>query len=166
MNTIQHAGVVLGLGGVAGHPFKQFPRGNEGQMNRLRLVQNYSAVTAACLVVLKERFTKVGGFDEKNLPMAFNDVDLCCKLLKSGLRNLWTPYAEFYHHESATRGAENTPEKQNRFKSEIEYMLATWGDLLGNDPAYNPNLTLVGEDFTRAYAPRTDKPWTRFVSSP
>ena len=166
LNTIQHAGVVLGLGGVAGHPFKQFPRGNEGQMNRLRLVQNYSAVTAACLVVVKERFTKVGGFDEKNLPIAFNDVDLCCKLLKSGLRNLWTPYAEFYHHESATRGAENTPEKQNRFKSEIEYMLATWGDLLGNDPAYNPNLTLVGEDFTRAYAPRTDKPWTRFVSSP
>ena len=76
------------------------------------------------------------------------------------LRNLWTPYAEFYHHESASRGAENTPAKQARFKQEIDYMTETWGDLLQNDPAYNPNLTLVGEDFTRASLPRTRKPWS------
>ena len=161
LDTVQHAGVILGLGGVAGHPFKQFPRGNEGQMNRLRLVQNYSAVTAACLVVRKDRFLKVGGFDEKNLPIAFNDVDLCCKLLKAGLRNVWSPYAEFYHHESATRGAEDTPAKQARFKTEIDYMTSTWG-FCWNDPAYNPNLTLIGEDFTRAYLPRTQKPWLEF----
>ena len=159
LDTVQHAGVVLGLGGVAGHPFKQFPRGNEGQMNRLRLVQNYSAVTAACLVVQKAHFLAVGGFDEEHLAIAFNDVDLCCKLLRAGLRNVWTPYAEFYHHESASRGAEDTPAKQARFKQEIDYMTATWGELLQNDPAYNPNLTLVGEDFTRAYLPRTRKPW-------
>jgi GT2 family glycosyltransferase len=160
LNTIQHAGVILGLGGVAGHPFKEFPRGDQGQKNRLRLVQNYSAVTAACLVVRKDRFNEVGGFNEKDLPIAFNDVDLCCKLLAAGYRNLWTPYAEFYHHESATRGVEDTPEKKARFQSEIDYMMNTWGSLLMSDPAYNPNLTLVGEDFSPAYLSRAAKSWT------
>ena len=160
LNTVQHAGVVLGLGGVAGHPFKEFPRGDHGQKNRLRLVQNYSAVTAACLVIRKDRFLEVGGFNEKELPIAFNDVDLCCKLLVAGYRNLWTPHAEFYHHESATRGVEDTPEKKARFQSEIDYMMNTWGSLLMNDPAYNPNLTLVGEDFSPAYLSRATKAWT------
>jgi hypothetical protein len=159
LNTVQHAGVILGLGGVAGHPFKEFPRGDQGQKNRLRLVQNYSAVTAACLVIRKDRYLEVGGLNEKDLPIAFNDVDLCCKLVKAGYRNLWTPYAEFYHHESATRGVEDTPEKKARFQSEIDYMMTTWGEFLLNDPAYNPNLTLVGEDFSPAYLPRTKKPW-------
>jgi O-antigen biosynthesis protein len=159
INTVQHAGVVLGLGGVAGHPFKEFPRGDQGQKNRLRLVQNYSAVTAACLLIRKDRFLEVGGFNEKDLPIAFNDVDLCCKLISAGYRNLWTPYAEFFHHESATRGVENTPEKKARFQSEIDYMMNTWGDLLMADPAYNPNLTLVGEDFSPAYLSRTTKSW-------
>jgi GT2 family glycosyltransferase len=159
LNTVQHAGVVLGLGGVAGHPFKEFPRGDHGQKNRLRLVQNYSAVTAACLVIRKDRFLEVGGLNEKELPIAFNDVDLCCKLLAAGYRNLWTPHAEFYHHESATRGVEDTPEKKARFQSEIDYMMNTWGSLLMNDPAYNPNLTLVGEDFSPAYLSRATKAW-------
>ncbi|HEY5078767.1 MAG TPA: glycosyltransferase family 2 protein, partial [Opitutaceae bacterium] len=158
-NTVQHAGVILGLGGVAGHPYKEFPRGDQGQKNRLRLVQNYSAVTGACLVILRERFLEVGGFNEKDLSIAFNDVDLCCKLIHAGYRNLWTPYAEFYHHESATRGTDNTPEKMARFKSEIDYMTTTWGHLLMTDPAYNPNLTLVGEDFSPAYLSRTTKSW-------
>lgn len=159
INTVQHAGVILGLGGVAGHPFKEFPRGDQGQKNRLRLVQNYSAVTAACLLIRKDRFLGVGGFNEKDLPIAFNDVDLCCKLISAGYRNLWTPHAEFFHHESATRGVENTPEKKARFQSEIDYMMNTWGDLLMADPAYNPNLTLVGEDFSPAYLSRTTKSW-------
>jgi glycosyltransferase involved in cell wall biosynthesis len=159
MNTVQHAGVVLGLGGVAGHPFKEFPRGDQGQKNRLRLAQNYSAVTAACLIMRKERFLEVGGLNEKDLPIAFNDVDLCCKLLKAGYRNLWTPHAEFYHHESATRGVEDTPEKKARFQAEIDYMMNTWADLLMADPAYNPNLTLVGEDFSPAYLSRARKSW-------
>lgn len=159
LNTVQHAGVILGLGGVAGHPFKEFPRGDQGQMNRLRLVQNYSAVTAACLAIRKDRFLEVGGFNERALPVAFNDVDLCCKLLRAGYRNLWTPFAELYHHESATRGVEDTPEKKARFQSEIDYMMDTWGELLMADPAYNPNLTLVGEDFSLAYLSRTSKSW-------
>jgi glycosyltransferase involved in cell wall biosynthesis len=158
-NTVQHAGVILGLGGVAGHPYKEFPRGDQGQKNRLRLVQNYSAVTAACMVIQKDRYLEVGGLNEKDLSIAFNDVDLCCKLIKAGYRNLWTPYAELYHHESATRGTDNTPEKRARFQSEIEYMTNTWGNLLMTDPAYNPNLTLVGEDFSPAYLSRTMKPW-------
>jgi glycosyltransferase involved in cell wall biosynthesis len=159
LNTVQHAGVILGLGGVAGHPFKEFPRGDQGQKNRLRLVQNYSAVTAACLVIRRERFLEVGGLNEKDLSIAFNDVDLCCKLIKAGYRNLWTPYAEFYHHESATRGVEDTPEKKARFQAEIDYMMNTWGELLMSDPAYNPNLTLVGEDFSPAYLSRAKKSW-------
>jgi glycosyltransferase involved in cell wall biosynthesis len=159
LNTVQHAGVILGLGGVAGHPFKEFPRGDQGQKNRLRLVQNYSAVTAACLIIRKDRFLEVGGFNEKDLSIAFNDVDLCCKLIKAGYRNLWTPYAEFYHHESATRGVEDTPEKKARFQAEIDYMMNTWADLLMSDPAYNPNLTLVGEDFSPAYLSRAKKSW-------
>jgi glycosyltransferase involved in cell wall biosynthesis len=159
INTVQHAGVVLGLGGVAGHPFKEFPRGDQGQKNRLRLVQNYSAVTAACLVMRRDRFLEVGGFNETELPIAFNDVDLCCKLIKAGYRNLWTPFAEFYHHESASRGVENTPEKKARFQSEIDYMMSTWCSLLMADPAYNPNLTLVGEDFSPAYISRAPKSW-------
>ena len=159
LNTVQHAGVILGLGGVAGHPFKEFPRGDQGQKNRLRLVQNYSAVTAACLVIRKDRFLEVGGFNERDLPIAFNDVDLCCKLLRAGYRNVWTPYAELYHHESATRGVEDTPEKKARFQSEIDYMMNTWGSLLMSDPAYNPNLTLVGEDFSPAYLSRATKSW-------
>jgi len=159
LNTVQHAGVILGLGGVAGHPFKEFPRGDQGQKNRLRLVQNYSAVTAACLVIRKDRFLEVGGFNEKDLSIAFNDVDLCCKLIRAGYRNLWTPYAEFYHHESATRGVEDTPEKRARFQAEIDYMMNTWAELLMADPAYNPNLTLVGEDFSPAYLSRARKSW-------
>jgi len=162
-NTVQHAGVVLGLGGVAGHPYKEFPRGDQGQKNRLRLVQNYSAVTAACLVIRKDRYLEVGGLNEKELPIAFNDVDLCCKLIQAGYRNLWTPFAEFYHHESATRGVENTPEKKARFQSEIDYMMNTWGNLLMSDPAYSPNLTLVGEDFSPAYLSRTGKTWSNYL---
>jgi O-antigen biosynthesis protein len=163
LNTIQHAGVILGLGGVAGHPFKEFPRGDQGQKNRMRLVQNYSAVTAACLLVRRDRFLEVGGFNEKNLPIAFNDVDLCCKLIVAGYRNLWTPYAEFYHHESATRGVEDTPDKKARFQSEVDYMMNTWGSLLMADPAYNPNLTLVGEDFSPAYLSRAPKSWAEYL---
>ena len=158
-NTVQHAGVVLGLGGVAGHPFKDFPRGDSGQKNRLRLVQNYSAVTAACLVIRKDRFLQVGGFNERDLAIAFNDVDLCCRLVAAGYRNLWTPFAELYHHESATRGVDDTEEKKARFQAEIDYMMNTWGNFLMADPHYNPNLTLVGEDFSPAYLSRTRKSW-------
>lgn len=159
-DTIQHAGVILGVGGlggvdgVAGHAFKKFPRDTDGYFNRARVVQNYSAVTAACLVIRRAVFEQVGGLDEKHLAIAFNDVDFCLKVRAAGYRNLWTPFAEFYHHESASRGAENTPAKQMRFKGEIDTMLERWGPLLRADPAYNPNLSLETEDFALAWPPR------------
>lgn len=156
-DTIQHAGVIVGLGGVAGHAFRDFPRGTEGRFNRARLAQNYSAVTAACLLIRKQIYEEVGGLDEKQLAVAFNDVDFCLKVRAAGYRNLWTPFAELYHHESATRGAEDTAEKHERFRGEVETMLARWPTEIRHDPAYNPNLTLELTDFTLAAPPR---PWS------
>jgi glycosyltransferase involved in cell wall biosynthesis len=146
-DTIQHGGVILGLGGVAGHSHKYFDRSDYGYFRRLTLVQNLSAVTAACLIVRKSVYDSVGGLEEK-LQVAFNDVDFCMKVDNAGYRNLWTPYAELYHHESISRGHEDTPEKINRFKSEIEYMKAKWGLRLSKDRFYNENLTDKREDFS------------------
>jgi GT2 family glycosyltransferase len=112
------------------------------------LVQNLSAVTAACLVIRKSIFEQVGGLDKKNLTIDFNDVDLCLKVREAGYRNLWTPYAELYHHESLSRGYEDTPEKIQRFQCEINHMKDKWGRKLLWDPYYNENLTLEREDFS------------------
>jgi GT2 family glycosyltransferase len=158
-DTIQHAGIVLGTGGVAGHPYSGFPRGTSGYIHRACLTQNVSAVTGACLVVRKEVFQEAGGLDEINLPVAFNDVDFCLRLLEKGYRNLWTPFAELYHHESATRGYEDTPEKQLRFRKDIAYMQSRWGELLTHDPAYNPNLTLDHCWPHLTMIPRMTMPW-------
>jgi len=154
-NTIQHAGTVLGIGGVAGHIYHNFPRGSTGMAGRALVVQNLSAVTAACLVIKRERYLECGGLDEINLPVAFNDVDFCLRLLEAGYRNVWTPFAELYHHESASRGLEDTPEKQARFMAETNYMRYRWGHILDDDPAYNPNLTLASQDSALAFPPRT-----------
>ena len=146
-NTIQHAGVILGIGGVAGHSHKYISRGEHGYFSRAQLTQNFSAVTAAFLLVKKSIYEEVGGLDEQHLKVAFNDVDFCLKILSKGYRNLWTPYAEAYHHESKSRGAEDSPEKLERFYGEIRHMQETWGDILDNDPYYSPNLTKDREDF-------------------
>ena len=145
---IQHAGVILGVGGVAGHWFKHQPNLDLylEQFNRPNLVQNMSAVTGACLVVRRSVYEEVGGLDEKDLPIAFNDVDFCIRLREMGYNNLYTPFAILYHHESASRGLEDTPKKQARFSREVFVMKQRWGDILLNDPAYNPNLTLDSED--------------------
>lgn len=153
-DTIQHAGVVLGVLGVANHFYLGQPRGYPGHGARALVAQNVSAVTAACLLVRRTRFIEVGGLDEKQLPVAFNDVDLCLKLLEAGYRNVWTPFAELYHHESASRGREDTPERQARFASEVAYMRERWGEKLDNDPAYNPNLTVHRLDGGLAFPPR------------
>ncbi len=149
-DQIQHAGVILGLGGVAGHSHKHADRDSLGYVRRLKVVQNMSAVTAACLLVKKEIFNEVNGLNENDLPVAFNDVDFCLRVREAGYRNLWTPYAELYHHESISRGFEDTPEKKARFSGEVAYMKDTWGDQLLNDPAYNPNLSKDTEDFSIA----------------
>ena len=147
-NTVQHAGVILGIGGVAGHAHKYFHRNETGYFSRLMLPQNLSAVTAACLLVRREVFLEVGGLNEEHLAVAYNDVDFCLKVRDAGYRNLWTPYAELYHHESVSRGRDHSGEKQARAEREDAYMMKTWGDALTTDPFYNPNLTLVHEDFS------------------
>lgn len=146
--TIQHAGVIIGLGGVAGHSHKCFPATNPGYFYRIQMIQNFSAVTAACMMTKKSLFEEVGGFDEKNLTIAFNDVDYCLKLRRKGYLIVYTPIAELYHYESLSRGYEDTPEKQKRFMREVAYMRAKWGGVLDNDPYYNPNLTRDRENFS------------------
>ncbi|WP_110631114.1 glycosyltransferase family 2 protein [Salinicola salarius] len=146
--TVQHAGVILGIGGVAGHAHKYFSRNSPGYFTRLHLAHNLSAVTAACLLVRRSVFEQVDGLNETHLPVAFNDVDFCLKVRKAGYRNLWTPYAELYHHESVSRGQDDNAKKRARAAGEVAYMRKAWGPALDSDPAYNPNLTLVHEDFS------------------
>ena len=152
--TLQHGGVIIGLGGIAGHALRHIKKRDPGYCFRALLQQDFSAVTAACLLVKKAHYLSVGGFDENNLTVAFNDVDFCLKLGEKGLRNLWTPYAEMYHHESASRGFDNTPEKQARFNKEAEYIKMRWANIILHDPAYSPNLTLEYENFSLAWPPR------------
>nr|MBU2747606.1 glycosyltransferase family 2 protein [Acidithiobacillus montserratensis] len=147
-DTLQHGGVILGIGGVANHSHKHSKRDSPGYFARLIVTQNFSAVTAACLLVRREVYEQVEGLDEDNLKVAFNDVDFCLKVREAGYRNLWTPYAELYHHESISRGSEDTPEKQTRFRKEVEFMQSKWGDALKLDPYYSPNLTKDREDFS------------------
>lgn len=147
-DRIQHAGVIVGLGGVAGHSHKYYAKDQSGYFHRLQIVQNLSAVTAACLLVRREVFKEAKGLDAENLKVAFNDVDFCLKVRELGYRNLWTPYAELYHHESISRGAEDTPKKQARAKQEADFMKQKWGESLLSDPCYNKNLTLAREDFS------------------
>ena len=139
-NTVQHAGVILGLGGVAGHGHYGYPHGDLGYFGRLAINVNYSAVTAACLLMKKADFDAVGGFEEA-FTVAFNDVDLCLKVQALGRDNVWLHEAELYHFESQTRGYDDKGKKKKRFEQEKVMMEEKWGPLIENDPFYNPNLT-------------------------
>lgn len=153
--TIQHAGVLVGFYGVAGHMHKHIARGDTGYGDRAVLHQSLSAVTAAVLMVRKSIYEQVGGLDEA-LAVAFNDVDFCLKVRDAGYRNVYTPYAEMVHHESASRGAETTPEKRRREQAEISLIKARYGDSMLRDPAFNPNLSLTSEDISFAFPPRVE----------
>lgn len=148
--SIQHAGVVIGMGGFAGHSHLFFPGHHSGYFNRLLVRQSYSAVTAACLVVRRDTYDAVGGLNERDLTVAFNDVDFCLKVQAAGHTNIWTPWAELTHYESASRGYEDSPEKISRFQIECAYMKNTWQTHDFADPCYNPNLTLDRGDFSLA----------------
>ncbi|NJO55311.1 MAG: glycosyltransferase, partial [Rhodospirillales bacterium] len=139
---IQHAGVVLGLKGVAGHAFHLLNNDDNGYFGHAVLKRNVSAVTGACLAMRRSVFEEVGGFEEKHLRVAFNDVDLCLNVLSRGYEIIWTPFATLIHHESASRGYEDTPEKQARLANESEYMRQKWGELISHDPFYNRNFSL------------------------
>jgi GT2 family glycosyltransferase len=161
-HLVQHAGVVLGVGGVANHFNSGLHRSEIGYFGRNVLASSVSAVTGACLIVRKSVYHVVGGLDEVNLPVTFNDVDFCLRLSKKGFRNVWTPHSELYHHESASRGSDDTPEKAARFKREVDYMLATWGRELKHDPFYSDNFSNeIQESFRLAFPPRRQRPWLR-----
>ncbi|MGI8469865.1 MAG: glycosyltransferase family 2 protein [Pyrinomonadaceae bacterium] len=140
--TIQHAGVIIGMGGVAGHAHLRLPHGNAGYFGRAKLIQNFSAVTGACLMTKAETFKSLNGFNERDLAIAFNDVDYCLRLRRENLLVVYTPYAELYHYESLSRGSDLDPNNIERFKREIKYMEDNWSEIIQRDPYYNPNLSL------------------------
>jgi O-antigen biosynthesis protein len=156
-NRIQHAGVVLGLGGVASHAFKGLGRTTGGDHARAALAQAMSAVTAACLVVRRGVFIEAGGFDE-TLAIAYNDVDLCLRLRARGFETIWTPFAELFHYESVSRG-DDVASGRPGFLEESRVMYDRWGELLKADPYFNPNLSLQRTDFALSYPPRHTRTW-------
>jgi len=155
---VQHAGVILGIRGVAGHVQLGRRRDDPGYFSRAVLQQNLSAVTAACLAMRREVFDEVGGFNG-DLRVAFNDVDLCLRIRERGYLIAWTPLAELYHHESATRGSDLLSVRHPEFSREIEYMRSRWGRALDRDPYFNPNLSLRDLSISLAFPPLIDKPW-------
>ena len=147
-NTIQHAGVVVGLGGVANHVFIGNELNDYGYQWYANIAREYTAVTAACLLVKKEAYEEVGGLEE-TLKVAFNDVDFCLKVREKGYRVIYNPYALLYHYESKSRGYEDTPEKIERFQGEATYLVYKWSKIMDEgDPHYNPNLSLTTTDFS------------------
>jgi O-antigen biosynthesis protein len=156
--TLQHAGVVLGIGDVAGHSHRHLSRSEPGYHGRACVLQNFSAVTAACLVVRKALYEQVGGLDAAQLAVAFNDVDFCLKLRKAGYRNVLAALAELMHHESASRGSDREPRHRARYEAEAAVMRDRWANELLQDPAYNTNFSLENEHFFLAFPPRVS-PW-------
>jgi O-antigen biosynthesis protein len=155
---VQHGGIILGVGGVANHFNHLLPREEFGYFGRSVMRSTVSAVTGACLIVRKSVFEEVNGLDEVNLPVAFNDVDFCLRIREKGYRNIWTP-TELYHLESASRGADTTPEASARFRSEVNYMIGRWSDVLKEDPFYSPNMSSENGRFLLASPPRVKQPW-------
>ena len=156
---IQHAGDVVGPGGCANHLHGILDGDDPGYMNRAVLPQELSAVTAACLLTHRSVYQQLGGLDEHNLTVAFNDVDFCLRIREAGYRVIYTPYAELYHYESVSRGKDDNPEKRARAKREVQYMRERWSEVIARDPFYNPNLNYARPDFTLGKYPRIDWPW-------
>jgi O-antigen biosynthesis protein len=156
-NTIQHAGVIIGLGGIAGHGHKNFPPDHPNHFGQIDTMNNYSAVTAACLMCRRDVFLEVGGFNE-DLKVAFNDVDLCLKIQRRGYNNIYLPHVILYHYESKSRGFDNNPEKQARFDAEIQLMLQLWSREIAYDRCYSPHLTRHREDYSLAITMQIEVP--------
>ncbi len=164
--TVQHVGVVLGIGGEAGHVMKRLAAAAPGYLGCAQRLMAVSAVTGACLAVRRDLYLAVGGLDAERFAVAFNDIDFCLRLQARGLRNLFTPHALLLHHESATRGSDAAPAKQQRLRAEQAALQARWGPLLQRDPAYNPNLSLQSDHIDLADPPRVTltRPW--FADAP
>ncbi|MEA2905359.1 MAG: hypothetical protein QOI12_2746 [Alphaproteobacteria bacterium] len=158
-DTIQHAGVIVGFGGTAVHCLAGVPRAASEYSSRTDVIQNYSAVTAACMLTRSAVFAELGGLNDVELPIAFNDVDYCLRLRQRGYLITWTPYAMLYHLESASRGNDRDPDKVERARAEERYLGTRWTKSLGTDPYYNPNLSNHRELFALSRKPRAPKPW-------
>lgn len=159
--TVQHAGDTVGPGGCANHLHSGIGPDEPGYAGRALVAQDLSAVTAACLLTKKSTYQAVGGLDEIRLKVAFNDVDYCLRVRNAGYRVVWTPHAVLYHHESVSRGKEDTPTQQRRFKAEVSHMRKRWAHVMQNDPYYNPNLSYLQPDFSLSATPETAQPWRR-----
>ena len=155
-DTIQHAGVIIGMGGVAGHQFSRLSRENPGYFGRAALEQDLSCVTAACMVARRTAFDQVKGFNE-DLPVAFNDVDFCLRLRSAGWRIVWTPRVALYHHKSASLGKHDAPARREQFERDVATMTRLWGATIQNDPFFNPNLALDSGNYLIAFPPRITK---------
>ena len=163
-NTLQHGGVVLGMNGVAGHLHVGVPADSPGYFGWLKIAHDVSATTAACLALRRTVYDEVGGLDEVNLKVAFNDVDLCLRITEKGYRIIWTPEATLYHWESKSRGNDLSSQHFTRFQGEVAYMRERWGARLDEDPLYNPNLSLSTAHPVMAFPPRRVPPWQPFLA--
>ena len=165
--SVQHAGVILGIGGGAGHGHKRLGEFDGGYLGRALCLQGISAVTAACLAVRRSHYEAIGGLDAAAFAVAFNDIDFCLRLRQRGLRNLYTPHAVLLHHESVSRGSDRDAVRRPRFEAERSTFRARWGPLLDRDPAYSPNLTLDAEHFGWADPPRVTlrQPWMQIATT-
>ena len=157
--SVQHAGIRPGLNGFMGHSHKHLPGDDPGYFGLLTVAHEVAAVTGACLAIQRSTWNELGGLDEQNLTVAYNDIDLCLKARARGLKVVMTPHALLYHHESISRGFDDDPESSRRLHRELAVMKERWGTLLGANPAYNPNLDLSGREFTLANHPRVHPPW-------
>lgn len=156
---VQHAGDVVGPGRRAGHLHAFIGRDDPGYCNRAIVAQEFSSVTAACLITWRDLYLRLGGFDEKNLPVAYNDVDFCLRVRQAGHRVVWTPHAELYHHESVSRGKDKSLRRKIQAALEIRFMRRNWCEAMKNDPFYNPNFDYALLDFSLSHAPMLEKPW-------
>jgi len=152
--TLQHSGLVMGIGGTAGHAHKNFDPASLGYFGRLRIVHEVGGNTAACLMIRRDVYLAHGGLNERRLAVAYNDVDLCLRLTEAGLRHIVTPFAHLVHHESKSRGSDQTRKNRVRHDRERNYLIWRWQPARRTDPGYNPNLTLDLEDFSLAFPPR------------
>jgi GT2 family glycosyltransferase len=157
--TIQHAGVHPGVGGLMGHGHKHRPGNDPGYHGRLTVAHEVAAVTGACLGVTRALWDRLGGLDEENLAVAYNDIDLCLNARAAGLRVVLAPHAVLHHHESVSRGYDDDPARRARLAGEVATMEERWGDALHADPAHSPNLSLDGDGFNPASEPRVASPW-------
>jgi GT2 family glycosyltransferase len=160
---LQHAGIILNPQRIGSYAYFQRPSSDSGYFSQTQIVRNAGAVTGACMAVRTEVYLAMGGLNERDLTIAFNDIDFCLRVRERNLRVVWTPYADLIHHESSSRGLEDTEEKQARFQQELRYMQQRWAELLCDDPFYNPNLDLTDELFTLAFPPRLAPPWAAFL---